>query len=337
MQRLFWLGQPYFADSLAACGWDNPVIHDFDGHQVFTWEDIIRIAGFEPDVLVVADKSLPPFVLGMENFPCLTVFYSVDSHIHSWHNLYAQGFDACLVSLADNMPQFFGPGTDRIWWSPPFAANEDQPDPDARQIWDCLFVGNMNPELMPKRVKFMEKLGQLVPGLEVRQGNYKELFPLGRTLINYADAGDLNFRVFEALGCGGCLVTPRIGHGLDKLFVDGEHIVGYAPDDPGDAAYRINFLLEHPEIAAHISQTGLAEINAKHRARHRAEALTDHLCDLAMHDIKTISQARKEKADFIRKNCLEMLYLHWAENLEDPVAKAKFVAAAKGTLNKTPN
>lgn len=333
MQRLLWLGQPYFASSLSDCGWQM-AIHDYAGHQIFTWPDIIALAGFTPDVLVVSDKSLPPSVLGMEEFPCLTVFYSVDSHIHSWHPLYAQGFDACMVSLAGNLEKFVGPGLakERIWWFPPFAKEEDQPDVEASKKWDCLFVGNMRPDLMPGRVKFMAELAGLVPGLEVRQGNYRQLFPKAKTLINYADAGDLNFRVFEALGCGGCLVTPRVGHGMEKLFIDGEHLVGYSRDAAGDAAYRIRFLLDHPDLASHIAQAGLAEVNARHRARHRAEALTDHLCDLALGDPKELIKARKNRARLIRKSSLEMMYLHWAENLDQSDIRRAFLAAAAGRL-----
>ena len=109
MRRLIWLGNPYFYSSLAACGWQETCLCQLETFRILRWRDLVSQAGFEPELLVVADKSTPPFVLGMEEFPCLTVFYSVDSHIHSWHPLYAQGFDACLVSLRDHVPRFAGP------------------------------------------------------------------------------------------------------------------------------------------------------------------------------------------------------------------------------------
>ena len=96
-RKLLWLGSPFFSGALSDCGWEVRV-HNFEEIAVFAWEDLVRLAGWEPDVLVVADKSRPPFVLGMEAFPCLTLFYAVDTHIHSWYPWYAQGFDACLVT-----------------------------------------------------------------------------------------------------------------------------------------------------------------------------------------------------------------------------------------------
>lgn len=330
MRKILWIGEPYFAGSLQTCGWEEVAIRPLDKYRLFDWPALVRLAGFEPDVLVVGDTSHPPFVIGVEDFPCLTVFYSVDSHIHSWHPYYAQAFDAALVSLADNVSKFAGDflPSERIWWSPAFAHDDDLPDPCAEKKWDCLFVGTDNADLMPQRHRFLAELGQRLPGLHVTSGNYRKLFPQGRVLVNQAEHGDLNFRVFEALGCGCCLVTPRIGNGLDKLFVDGEQLVCYKPGDAGDAAYRINFLLENPDLCQYIAETGLAEINARHRARHRAEAFTDHMCDMVMNGPEALVSARKEKAAAIRKRYLELPYLLWAKEMPDYAAA--FLSASHG-------
>lgn len=335
MQKLLWIGSPFFAHELPSLGWSEVHIHNFEDSRVYSWQELINIAGFTPDVLVVADKSRPPFVLGMEDFPCLTVFYSVDSHIHSWQPLYAQGFDVALVSLYDHVEHFVGPNleNERVLWSPPFAREGDQPDPAAEKIWDCLFVGNLNNETMPERTNFLAELACNVPGLEVRSGNYRELFPKARTLVNHAARGDLNFRVFEAMACGGCLVTPRVGNGLERLFVDGEHMVGYSPDDAGDAAYRINFLLRHPDLADYIGKTANQEINARHRAHHRAEAFTDKLCDLMMNDPAGLISRRLGRASAIRKDFLSIPYLLWGKEIESPLLKEAYLAAARGKFS----
>ena len=331
MQRVLWIGSPFFGAELRACGWQDVALHNFEDNRVFGWDDLVRLAGFTPDVLVVADKSRPPFVLGVENFPCLTVFYSVDSHIHSWQPFYAQAFDACIVSLRDHLPLFSGSflEKDRLWWSPPFAWRHDQPDPEAQHCWDCLFVGTVS-ENTPLRSEFLHALGHQLPGLHVTQGSYRRLFPQGRVLLNHCEHGDLNFRVFEALGCGGCLVTPRVGHALAELFVDGEHLVGYAPNDVGDALFRIKFLLEHPEVAAHIRAAGLAEVNARHRAEHRAQAFTGHLCDLWTYGYEDIVPQRLARSEAILEQCLRLLYLHWAEECASPHIRQAYLAAAKG-------
>lgn len=333
MQRLFWIGSPFFSASLAACGWEVRSFN-FSEAAIYGWSDLVRMAGWEPDVVVVADKSRPPFVLGMEDFPCLTVFYCVDSHIHSWYPLYAQGFDICLVSLRDHLPWFQNmrlPDS-RVWWSPPYARDTDAPDPTADMRWDCLFVGTSNPETLPGRGRFLAEVKARFPGLHVTAGDYRSLFPHARLLLNHCESGDLNFRVFEALGCGGCLLTPRIAHGLTELFVDGEQLVMYGPDDADDAVAKMEMLLEDQELIEYIGRQGLHAVDAGHRARHRAQSFTDRMCDVWMEDPAHLIAHRRAHAAHIREQWLREPYLLLAQALPFPALQHAYLSAAKGAF-----
>ena len=63
MRKLLWIGSPFFSSSLAQFGWDV-VVHNFEEPYFYTWPDMVRLNnGVPPDVVVVADKSRPPFVL----------------------------------------------------------------------------------------------------------------------------------------------------------------------------------------------------------------------------------------------------------------------------------
>jgi hypothetical protein len=329
MKRLIWIGSPFFGSALRACGWEVCAVN-FEEPLVFSWADLTARAGWEPDVLVVADKSRPPFVLGMEDMPCLTVLYCVDSHIHSWQPLYAQGFDLCLVSLRDHLPLFGNRRLDeeRIRWFPPFAKDEDRPDPAAEAQWDCLFVGTLNPGKTPKRMAFLRELGALTPGLHACGGSYRRLFPKGAVVLNHCEAGDLNFRVFEALGCGACLVTPRVGHGLLDLFREGVHFLCYAPDKAEDAAQRIRELLADPSKRARLRAAGLEAVDAGHRAAHRARALNAVLRGIP----RGRATERRRIAPLIRENWLKILYLHLAAVEAAPQMREAFFRAATGTF-----
>lgn len=333
MQRLFWIGNPFFCHSLRSCGWETQYFN-FQHDAVFSWEDMTAQAGWEPDVVVVADKSRPPFVLGMEDFPCLTVFYCVDSHIHSWYPFYAQGFDVCLVSLKDHLGKFQGGRLteEHIWWSPPFAHEQDAPVSGVQPQWDCLFVGSTNAELLPRRGRFLEELRLLVPELHAVRGNYRELFHQAKVLLNHSENGDLNFRVFEALGCGGCLVTPRVEHGLAEMFVDGEHLSMYAPHDAGDAALRIRELLADPARAERMAQAGLAAVDAAHRARHRAAAFTERLWALEKEAAALIAR-RRAQAPQIRQQWLRVPYLLLAEQMPSPSLRKAYLEASGGVFS----
>lgn len=342
MKRLLWIGSPFFSDALSSCGWDTVARHNFEHAAVFGWHDLVRIAGFEPDVLVVADKSRAPYVLGVEDFPCLTVFYSVDSHIHSWQPYYAQAFDVCIASLRDHLPRFAGSylPADRVWWSPAFAWAHDAPEPQTAKDMDCVFVGTVNADL-PRRTAFLEKCRSGLPELQIVTGSYRHLYARARVVLNHCEHGDLNFRVFEALGCGCCLVTPRIGHGLTDIFAEGEHMLCYGADTAengsiadaataaGEAVAQVRYLLEHPDVAARMRQAALACIDGGHRSAHRARAFSDRVRALLTSDPQCVAR-RRGNAAAIRKDYLRLPYLHWAEELRSTGLSEAYLAAARG-------
>ncbi len=330
MRNLLWIGSPFFADTLKECGW-NVATYNFEHVAVYGWHDLVDLAGFVPHVLVVADKSRPPFVLGVEDFPCLTVLYAVDTHIHSYLPWYAQGFDACLVSLRDDMAEFTGMELpdERICWFPPFAPNHASPKEKALE-WDVLFVGTVDAVRTPKRKVFLEALQERLARhsvtLHVTQGDYASLYPQSRVVLNYCELGDLNFRVFEALGCGSCLVTPHIGHGLTELFTPGVDLLTYRADDVDDAAKAVLQALDAPPLRTILAKNGLHSIDQTHRSIHRATLLTDFVRRLP----KDIAQIRRGKAEKIRRSWLRMLYLLQANALGDPLLRQAYLDASMG-------
>jgi hypothetical protein len=322
-----WFGREYFAGSLAGLGWRLHV-HSYHDPRVFTWQDVVEICGAPPDVLVLGDRSHPPPFLGLQNYPCLTVFHSVDSHIHSWHPLYAQAFDACLVGLKDDLPRFAqGRLTpEKVLWSPAYALNpEMMPWTPAEPLWDVLFAGTVDPETTPGRADFLARLAGLLPGLEVRRGDFLQLFPAGRVVLNVAERGDLNFRVFEALAMGKPLLTPRIGNGQPDFFENGADLLTYSPDDPADCAAKARWLLDHPAQAQAMGRSGQAKVDAAHRAIHRAKACGSFLAGR----LAAGSGERLGLAGRIHESVLRPLHLHWAEASADPARKAAYLADAR--------
>lgn len=298
----------------------------------FSWEDIVERCGGAPDAVVSLDRSLPPPLLGVERFPCLTAFHCIDSHIHSWYPAYAGAFDLCAVSLRDDVAAFeaeLAPG--RVIWLPPFAEDRCQPRPvaEAEKEFDLLFVGTVDPETTPARHAFLARLGRMfpdAPGLVVRRGDYTELFPKARVVLNIAERGDLNFRVFEALACGSCLLTPRIGNGQDELFRDGVHFVAYAPDDEGDAAAKTRALLADPARRESLARAGFQAVDQAHRPLHRAQALEA----LLFSGLEAgLVQKRLAKPDRARRQALRLLFLSWAEHCGDAGLAARYLAEAK--------
>lgn len=283
--------------------------------------------GEEPFAVVYADRSIAPPLAGVESFPCLTVFHCIDTHIHSWYPLYAQGFDICLVSLKDHLERFTPRlKNSRLLWFPPIVMDNDTPV-EMEKEWDLLFVGKVDPDLTPARMKFLDKVAKLVPGLHVTQGEYRKLFPKARVVLNIAERGDLNFRVFEALACGSCLLTPAIEQGLFDLFEDGVHLVSYKPDNARDLVEKLNVLLADDALRKRIARNGNHLIEKYHRIIHRATTLHNLINDM---DVEKAISARLDAAPKLRRNFLKSIYLHWAEQIDIPEFQKIYLQAAKG-------
>lgn len=332
---LVWLGPPFFSSQLPPLGWEV-LRHPHEAGRIRVWDDILALTGGRmPFAVVVADASLPPHVAGIERFPCPTVFYAVDSHIHSWYPHYAQAFDVCLVSLRDHLPLFTAGrlAPERVWWSPPYARVQDRPpapDDAPPKEWPLLFVGTVDRERSPERFAFMEELRKLFPGLHVTGGYFGDLYPRADMVLNEAARADLNFRVFEALGCGACLITPRVGHGLADLFTDGKDLFLYPPGDAAAVAALASRLLETPELRRSVAQNGLARVDAAHRSSHRAQSFSSRLLRLVEESGERMVSGRLAGAQAIHTAYLKLVYLLHAETTEIPAMRRAYLAAARG-------
>jgi glycosyltransferase involved in cell wall biosynthesis len=305
-----WAGNAYFAAHMRNAG-----------HQVFvmprnvpflTWDDIVSRCGSPPDLFVYGDMSVTPFLKQVESFPCLTVFYAIDTHIHSWYGRYAQAFDVCCVAMRDHMTGFSGHRLQKgqVFWLPLFSKDHDRRiAPETSPPFDLIFVGKNDPHITPGRFRLLKYLAEHVP-LEVRQGSYPELYGQARLVLNISEHGDLNFRVFEALGCGACLVTPRVGHGLLELFRDGTDLFTYEMGDRDGLVRLIRDVLANEKRRRAVADSGLTLVNARHRAVHRSAELMEMLEGI---DGGRLVASRLAETEAIRQEYLRLLYLHFAE------------------------
>ncbi|MDR1945782.1 MAG: glycosyltransferase [Desulfovibrio sp.] len=330
---LVWLGNPFFREYLARPG--LRVFYDpYSPGGIYTLEDILELTGgVMPDAVLAADVSAPPFVLGMEDFPCLTIFYAVDAHIHSWQPIYARGFDLCLVSLKEYLPNFAGGRTEGLsaLHFPPYAADGNRPpEPAPARDLDMVFVGTMNAERAPRRHAFLTELGERFPSLHVAQGPFAALYARAKLILNESARGELNFRVFEALGMGGCLLTPDIGPALSEFFTPGKELFTYPPHAVGPLVALAERLLADDALRERVGAAGLAAVDAGHRASRRAEAFAGVIRNLfASGRAEHAVAARLRAAPWIRRNFLRPLYLHHAESVGVDFMRDLYLEASK--------
>lgn len=222
-----------------------------------------------PDVIVCFDNSSPIYVFGLEDINIPTFFYAVDTHQHlELHTYLSNCFDHMTIAMKDYLSHIHENGCKDVDWLPLWASKVV--DASDEKKYGAVFVGTLNKDLNPGRVAFFEKLCKETDVL-CKQGAWWEIFPYSEIVINQTVKGDLNFRVFEAMGTGALLLTEKTPNGLFDIFEDKKHLVTYTKDDVKEAKEIIEYYLSHTDEARQIARAGREEIFKHHLPRHRAD------------------------------------------------------------------
>ena len=257
-------------------------------------------AGFIPHAALFGDTGNVPCFPGMEALPCPSLFYSIDTFCNPWHVSYAHGFDAVGVAQKDHVALFSVEGH-QAQWLPLFArqghALRTQEDFSARDI-PVTFVGSLRPANIPDRYPFLQAFQQRHP-LLIETGPFVGLFNRSRVVLNQTAASEVNFRCFEALACGAALLMEQALHGLEELFVPGEHILPLYPRGNAPVAAAIaRASLAHPQELEAIARRGHDEVHAKHMDTHRAQEIVrtlEHVLQSQSHEARLNTLPRRRK------------------------------------------
>lgn len=290
-------------------------------------------AGWTPDLIVFGDDCRLLGVTGLEDAPCPTAMISVDAHHNAgWHAPMAAAFDHVFVAQKDYLPAFFASGAPRVHWFPCWAP-DGCPPPAAAKRYEVAFVGTLDARLNPERVALIEALRSRLP-LHAVEGDYRDVFPVARVVLNQTVRGDLNARVFEAMACGAFLMTERTGNGLLDLFADGEQLVTYPRGDVEAIVRLAARWVAADRARAAIAERGRAAVQAAHLEHHRAAEL---LARVAADRTGTADEIRHAGA--ARAYCQLAYYArrlgqHFLDDVY-PVLRQRYLAAA-GRLAAAP-
>jgi hypothetical protein len=112
----------------------------------------------------------------------------------------------------------------------------------------------------------------------------KDIFVIGEEMVdaicsyklafNKTLADDINYRVFETLGCKTALITNK-PPGIEKFFIDDKHIIYYS--NPDELKEKILYYLNNQEKLKEISLNGYNEAISKHTYDVRAKQFLELL------------------------------------------------------------
>lgn len=276
---------------------------------------------FRPDWILQVDDSTPLIHLGLERFDTPKAWYAVDSHIHEgWHLHYACLFDRVFCAQKNRVADLARFRPDVAWLPLYFASNPVFLPWEAR-VRDVAFVGTMDRALNPARCDLLDALRAAGLPLQCLQGDYYSVYRESKVVLNQSVRDDLNFRFFEAMGCGAVLLTDRLSHSLEEIGEPGSDFLVYEPGDAADCMAKAQWALSHPREAEAMARRGHARVLASHRFGHRITELVDVL--------RRGPRAASPRVDILA----HLAYaLQHAARLDLPAPLARHFAAEAGRL-----
>jgi glycosyltransferase involved in cell wall biosynthesis len=234
--------------------------------------DLLTAAGWQPDLVLWCDSCQPLWVFGLESLPAVVLGYSVDQYLNPWHVPYSAAFDTIFVAQKGYLPLFDQAHFVRpALWLPLYCDPDRGGPPDGVRDIPVSFVGTIESRANPGRKAFLEAFRERMP-LYSTSGDYGPIFGRSRLVLNQSAAGELNFRVFEAMACGAALLTEATGNGLGELFCPGRDLLVYRRGDAADAADVARQALADPALPA-LAENGRRQTVTVHSALHRARTI----------------------------------------------------------------
>jgi hypothetical protein len=183
------------------------------------------------DLLLFVEPPPPCWPIGLERLACPTAAYLIDTHQDLGLRLtYAPFFDEIFVAQHDDVARVRAAGYPHAQWLPLAADRSAVRDPKQARPLDVAFVGKLG-DPGTSRYGVLEAVAMSFRTNDIRRqyrpSEMRDVYGTAKIVVNASIAGDVNMRVFEAMASGALLVTDRIANGLDQLFTEGEHYVGY--------------------------------------------------------------------------------------------------------------
>ncbi|MDR2668358.1 MAG: glycosyltransferase [Desulfovibrio sp.] len=260
--------------------------------------DHVCSVGFVPDFVFLCDSGNMPYFHHIEELPCVSAFYSIDTWCNHWHLPFANAFDI-VFSAQKGYAEALAESGVPVLWLPLFAPSSVIPRVEVPRDVPVSFVGTIGHRNNPDRQSFLKQFKELHP-LVTYSGPYAELYARSRVVLNQSACSEVNFRCFEAMACGAALLTERGCMGMEDLFVEGETILpGYIRNDRRGAAEAAARALADPAVLARVARAGQALVLERHLDRHRAAAIV-----AAATSCLEENRPAKRLAELPRRKCL---------------------------------
>jgi hypothetical protein len=218
-------------------------------------------------ILVLENYEREGWMPDLSAYSQLKIFWSIDAHIVLKRHIELCNHHAINILLSSTERYLKNFHVELKYWFPNcYPCDLFDVIPAMEKVQDIGFCGNIN-----NRSGWLELLG-IKPDVMILGNDMVRKIASYRIHWNKGIRDDINYRVFETLGAGTFLLTNKIA-GLEKLLVDGRHIVTY--DNGNDCIAKMRYYLLNEKEREKIAGAGHAHCKRNHTYDVRAAQLIE--------------------------------------------------------------
>ncbi len=283
------VGEPFFkrawqdAHRVVTCGVKPECDIRISGNEVPIQTILAQLEPtWSPDLLIQQEiLGYRVFLSGLEALPCPAVWYGIDVHLnYYWMKEYARLFDVVFFAQKDWVERFQKDIPDaRAFWLPLWLEEKEIRDLHLPRKYDVGFVGRIT-DVRWKRKFLLDELSKwffVTISEEVNNREISRIYSQSKIVFNEAIFHEVNFRVFEAMGCGSLLVSERTTNGLFDLFEEREHLVTYSG---GEYLDLVHYYLTHEAEREEMARKGNERVLSEHTIPARAAFMLNTIQNL---------------------------------------------------------
>jgi glycosyltransferase involved in cell wall biosynthesis len=262
---------------------------------------------WQPDVILIATEYYDdPLAIEESPVPTVALFSDCNLRFDVMRRV-APCVDLVIATEEAQIEPLRAFGANRVAAMNWFFLDEERFRPlPCEKVYDVAFIGNLSPQVQRRRGKALERLLKLSDRFRVHVAcgiygeDYVRALCQAKIVFNQSIRGEVNMRVYEAMGCGVMTMLEDDNQQARQFFRDREHLVLYNDDNLEDL---IAYYLTHGDEREAIADAGRAQVLARHthRCRHeqvmsliRAELLGDASFDPSQRNALRQSPAERE-------------------------------------------
>jgi len=219
---------------------------------------LAEYADWQPEVILWWGFGYTVLPADLAQAPCPVVLIASDwqsclSELWAWR----EAFDLILGDQA-LVNQFQARGFERCQWWPSYGFSPTQfyPAPQADKVWDLTYIGSLNPDTHPERLRLLSQLAPLGKDFriclrdQVYGAEHLQILQQSRVVFNHALRGEMNLRAYQAPAAGALLLQESGNLEIVRFLKPGSECLLYQPDSVLADISAILARSDLPDLAA---------------------------------------------------------------------------------------